>query len=101
MIPVLNQWASALIMLYGGLAFGLVYRVFRSLCYGSFSRLRLHLTDSLIVISFFLSLGLSLLYATFGSIRLYALVFYACGFFISQAAFGPLFTFILKKIHKK
>lgn len=101
MIPVTAQWASALIMLYGGITLGLLYRLLRSFCYGNYSRLRIHIVDALWVICLFICLFFSLLYATGGTIRAYALISFFLGFISAYVAFGPLFTFILKKIHKK
>ncbi|MDD3400042.1 MAG: hypothetical protein PHT58_00215 [Eubacteriales bacterium] len=101
MIPVSNQWACALIMLYGGMIFALAYRLLRSICYGRYSRIRIVITDALIVVCFFVTLSISLLLATFGTIRAYALAFYFIGFIAANTAFMPIFTNILKKIHKK
>lgn len=101
MISVFEQWAKALVMLYGGLMLGLCYEILRCFRFGSFSKPRIAIVDCIFCLCFFILLSLSLLIGTQGELRFYALFFFVAGFILFRKAFSPLFTGIMKKIHKK
>ncbi|MDO4565092.1 MAG: hypothetical protein Q4C04_05710 [Clostridia bacterium] len=101
MISVFEQWASSLLMLYGGLALGLADGILRCVRARCISKLAGIITDAAFVLSFFCSFSCALFYASGGILRFYLVLWFVLGFLLFRAAFFPLFTRILKKIHKK
>ena len=100
MIDVFAQPAQAAIALYGGLAFGLLLALIcllRKLPIGRAGRL---VTDMLIPLALFASLGLSMLLATGGVPRAYALLFFALGAAVARISFVRLVKNFIQIIRK-
>jgi len=99
-IDVFSQPAQAGIMLYGGLLFGLLLALTRPLRRLPIGRLGRFALDLFITLGFAASLALSLLFATGGDPRAYALLFFGLGALVSRLSFSRLFTAILNIIRK-
>ena len=90
MIDVFSQLAQAGVMLYGGIVFGIVYTLFCLLGYPPKSRALALIPDTLLVLLFFGLLFFSLLLATGGVLRAFALLAFGAGALLSMGAFSVL-----------
>ncbi|MCL2672441.1 MAG: hypothetical protein FWF10_10470 [Clostridiales bacterium] len=90
MIDIFSQLAQAGVMLYGGIAFGVLYTMFRLLGYPPQSRALALIPDTLLILSFFGLLAVSLLIATGGILRAYAMLAFGAGALLSMSAFSVL-----------
>lgn len=90
MIDVFSQLAQTGVMFYGGIVFGMVYTLFRLLGYPPQNRVLLLIPDTLLILCFFALLFFSLLFATGGILRAFALLAFGGGALLSMGAFSIL-----------